>query len=135
MTLLRHIDRFAVFHFSGFCRSEMPSFRWPYVAHDVALATEVASVRPTNATEWDQIANTLSASFSTTQREVEIKGRGCREWMDLLIRKYKVEDARALKRLDYGTICQPWCMRFPICLQMCLCVFVCICACLLLCII
>ena len=117
---------FAVFHFSGFCRSEMPSFRWPYVAHDVALATEVASVRPTNATEWDQIANTLSAAFSTTQREVEIKGRGCRERMDLLIRKYKVEDARALKRLDYGSICQPRCMYVSqyACKCVCVCLYV-----------
>ena len=78
----------------------MPAFRWPYLVHDVVLATEVVSTRPFNATEWDQVAKKLSSSFSTPQREVELKGRGCRERMELLVRKYKFEDARALKRLD-----------------------------------
>ena len=77
----------------------MPAFRWPYFAQDLVLATEVVSTRPFNATEWDEVAKKLSSAFSTPQREVVLKGRECRERLELLIRKYKFEDARALKRL------------------------------------
>ena len=77
---------------------EMPSFRWPDVSHDIALAIEVISHRPQKPVDWDAIAGTLSSAFSTEEKPVELKGRGCRERMDLLLRKYKDEDAKALKR-------------------------------------
>ena len=51
----------------------MHSFRWPDLAHDVALATEVASVRPHKPADWDLIITKLSAAFSTAQRPVHLK--------------------------------------------------------------
>ena len=51
----------------------MPSFRWPYVSHDVVLATEVATARPTNRSDWKEVATTLSAAFSTPQKQVSLK--------------------------------------------------------------
>ena len=83
-----------------FLEVKMPSFRWPYLVQDLVLAKEVVSTRPFKATEWDQVAQKLSFTFSTPQREVVLKGRGCRERLNRLIQKYKFEDARALKRLD-----------------------------------
>ena len=90
----------------------MPSFRWPYVSHDVALAKEVASARPTKHSDWEEVATTLSAAFSTPQKQVSLKGRGCRERMELLVRKYREEDSRALKRLCCFYFCksQFWCL-------------------------
>ena len=73
----------------------MPSFRWP----DVALATEVTCHRPQNPADRETIASTLSKVFSTIEKSVQLKGRGCKERMELLLRKYKEEDAKALKRL------------------------------------
>ena len=104
----------------------MPAFRWSYLAHDVALATEVVFVRPFNATEWDQIAKKLNSAFSTQQRVVEIKGSGCRERMELLSQKYRVKDAKALKRLDFFNFSKSKLMQFPM-LHVAH-VFVCICA-------
>ena len=77
----------------------MPSFRWPETRHDIALAKEVASRRPVKPLDWDAIASDINASFSTVEKPVELKGRGCRERMDRLLDKFKSEDARSLKRL------------------------------------
>ena len=76
----------------------MPGFRWPYVAQDIALATEVAAVRPHKLTEWEDIAKTLSSLFSTADKHVLLKGRGCKDRMNLLVRKHKEDDAKSLKR-------------------------------------
>ena len=76
----------------------MPPFRWPSLRNDLALAKEVAARKPKNPNEWDEIANVLSHTFSTTDKEVEIKGRGCRERMDRLLEKHQQDDKRALKK-------------------------------------
>ena len=76
----------------------MPGFRWPYIAQDIALATEVAAVRPNKLTDWEAIAKTLTSLFSTTDKHVSLKGRGCKDRMDLLLRKYREEDSKSLKR-------------------------------------
>ena len=76
----------------------MAPFRWPELWHDVALATEVAARRPTRPQDWDEIAQALSEAFSTQEKPVQLKGRGCRERMDLLLKKYKDNDAKALKK-------------------------------------
>ena len=76
----------------------MPAFRWPDIVNDVALATEVATHRPHRPADWDAIANTLSHAFSTAEKPVQLKGRGCRERMELLLRKFKEDDANALKK-------------------------------------
>ena len=53
---------------------------------------------PEKSQEWEKIAKRLSEVFSTETKQVELKGRGCRERMDRLLERYKTEDAKALKR-------------------------------------
>lgn len=76
----------------------MAPFRWPETRHDLALAKEVAQYMPGKPQEWDDIAKRLSEVFSTEVKQVELKGRGCRERMDRILDRYKEEDAKALKR-------------------------------------
>ena len=76
----------------------MAPFRWPDPVHDIALAREVAAKRPQKPPDWDAIAEVLSKDFSTDDKLVELKGRACKDRMNLLITKYKAEDARSLKR-------------------------------------
>ena len=75
--------------------SAMPSFRWPELSNDLALAKEVMSLRPEKPCDWDAIATKLSALFSTDEKPVILKRRGCRERMDLLLKKIKDEDAKS----------------------------------------
>ena len=76
----------------------MPQFRWPELLNDVALAREVASTRPAKSADWEKIAGTLSAQFSTEEKPVDLKGRGCRERLERLLEKFKSEESKALKR-------------------------------------
>ena len=76
----------------------MAPFRWPDTIHDIALAQEVAAAKPTSSQDWEIISETLGTLFSTKDKPVELKGRGCRERMQRLIEKFKQEDARSLKR-------------------------------------
>ena len=70
---------------------------WPLLDGDIALAQEVAAAKPTTSQDWEIIAETLGTLFSTKDKPVELKGRGCRERMQRLIEKFKQEDARSLK--------------------------------------
>jgi hypothetical protein len=76
----------------------MAPFRWPDTKHDIALAKEVAAVKPVSSEDWEIIARTLGTLLSTNDKPVELKGRGCRERLQRLIEKFKKEDARSLKR-------------------------------------
>ena len=76
----------------------MAPFRWPEMKHELALAKEVAKYFPEKPQEWDEVAKILSKAFSTNDKHVEVKGRGCREKMDRILEKYKSEDTKALKR-------------------------------------
>lgn len=76
----------------------MPNFRWPLLQHDIFLAKEAISKRPEKALDWNSIATNLSKKFSTEEKPIVIKGRACRERLDLLVRKYRDEDTKALKR-------------------------------------
>ena len=78
----------------------MPSFQWPDLSNDIALAKEVISLHPNKPHEWDSIAATLSRFFSSEDKPVMLKDRGCREHLELLLKKFKDEDSKALKR--YG---------------------------------
>lgn len=80
----------------------MPSFRWPELANDIALATEAMSLRPVKPHEWDTIAVTLSRLFSTDDKVIVLKGRGCREHLDLLVKKLKQENSKSLKKKYIG---------------------------------
>lgn len=60
----------------------MAPFWWPELKHEVALAKEVARCFPEKPQEWDEVAKTLSKAFSSDGKQVEVKGRGCREKMD-----------------------------------------------------
>ena len=76
----------------------MPQFRWPELKHDLALAREVISCRPSKLQDWDKIATKLSEVFSSEDKPVELKGRGCRDRTDRLLDKFKAEDSKSLKR-------------------------------------
>lgn len=76
----------------------MAPFRWPDVKLDIALAKEVAAAKPDNPQDLEFVATTLGTLFSTKDKPVVLKGRGCRERMQRLIEKFKQEDARSLKR-------------------------------------
>ena len=78
--------------------NSMAPFRWPETYHDLALAKKVARCMPEKSQEGEEIAKRLSEVFSTERKQVELKGRGCRERMDRLLERYKTEDAKALKR-------------------------------------
>ena len=71
----------------------MPPFRWPKVEHDLALVKEYTESRPSKPDEWDEVAKRLSVVFQS-----KVKGRGCREHLDLLIKKHKADEKKALKR-------------------------------------
>ena len=75
----------------------MPGFHW-YLEQDITLCIEVTKQRPQKPADWDEIAKVLNVWFSTEEKKVELKGRGCREHLALLLKKYKEEDANALKR-------------------------------------
>ena len=95
---------------SGLPLSAMPIFRWPELLNDIALAKDVMSFSPEKPCDWEAIATTLSALFSTDDKPVILKGRGCRKHTDLLIKRFKEEDAKSLKRSgteeDYTELCQ-----------------------------
>ena len=78
----------------------MPNFRWPLLFHDISLAKEVVSARPEKLSEWDLIAADLSAAFTKQDgwKAVSLKGRGCKDRLDLLIKKYRDDDSKALRR-------------------------------------
>ena len=75
----------------------MPGFRWD-IWHDIALCVEVGKTRPEKPLEWLEIADSLNTQFSADAKEVSLKGRGCKERLQLLLKKYKDEDKKALKR-------------------------------------
>lgn len=60
----------------------MASFWWPKVENDLALVKEYTELRPFKPDEWDEVAKRLSDVF-----QIEVKGRACREHLDLLIKK------------------------------------------------
>ena len=76
----------------------MPQFQWPALFYDIALAREVASCHPSKSEDWEGIAKTLSVAFSTLNKPVELKGRGCREEMERLLDKFCSEESASLKR-------------------------------------
>lgn len=76
----------------------MSPFRWPLLHYDVMLCKEVLARRPSSPSDWDIIAVGLSQVFSTTDKPVELKGRGCKERLNLLIEKYNQNDKKSLKR-------------------------------------
>ena len=70
----------------------MAPFRWP------EMKQEVAKYFPEKPQEWDEVAKIPRKAFSTEDKRVEVKGRGCREKMDRILEKYQSEEAKALKR-------------------------------------
>jgi len=73
----------------------MAPFRWPKIEYDIALCKEAIDVRPSKHEDWEQLANKLTGLFGL---EEPLKGRGCREHLELLIKKFKAEERKALKR-------------------------------------
>ena len=77
---------------------EMSPFRWPLLQYDTMLCKEVLARRPSSPSDWDSIAEALSQVFSTADKPVELKGRGCKERLDRLIEKFNQNDKKSLKR-------------------------------------
>lgn len=75
----------------------MPGFRWE-LHQDIALCIETCKIRPRRPIEWLKIAEILNDLFSSDSKPVLLKGRGCKERIQLLLKKYDEEDKRALKR-------------------------------------
>ena len=93
----------------------MPGFRWD-IKLDLALCLEVFSLRPQTTPDWEKVASTIKDVITSTQGSGPVtdgaadssaegsptvhipKARGCKERMQLLIKKYKEDDKRALKR-------------------------------------
>ena len=78
----------------------MAPFRWPSLNCDIMLAIEVSANKPEKVSEWDAIADRLSAVFSQANdgKVVELKARGCKDRMERLLKKYEIDDSRSLKR-------------------------------------
>lgn len=91
----------------------MTGFRWPDTNHDIALAREAVTCRPTKPLDWEAIATKLNAAFSTEEKSVALKGRGCRERLDRLLDKFKTEDAKSLKR--FVANCVQMCVHTCVC--------------------
>ena len=70
-------------------------FRWG-IAEDTALCIEVTIIRPSKPLQWLEVAENLNRRFSTEAKECNLKGRGCRDRVKLLVRKYKQDDRRSL---------------------------------------
>lgn len=75
----------------------MPGFKYD-LKRDLSLANEVMASRPAKLADWDSIAVKLSLLFSTNEQPVLLKGRGCRDRLELILKKYQEEDKKALKR-------------------------------------
>ena len=60
----------------------MPAFQWSDTDHNITLAKEVISCRPSKPLDRDSVASRLNAVFATEEKPVELKGRGCRERLD-----------------------------------------------------
>ena len=73
----------------------MPGFRWK-LQQDIALCTEVCKVRPHKQSEWLEVAETLNEALGIGD---QLKGKGCKDRLVLLSKKYADEDKRSLKRL------------------------------------
>ena len=71
----------------------MAPFRWPKIEHNLALVKEYTEASPSKPDEWHEAAKRLSVAFQS-----EVKGRGCREDLDLLMKKHKANEKKALKR-------------------------------------
>ena len=82
----------------------MSPFCWPSIQQDLALAREVAARKPEKKTsDWDAVALALSEAFSTDEKVITLKARGCRERMERLLLKYRTENAKGFKRyIDRG---------------------------------
>jgi hypothetical protein len=76
----------------------MAPFRWPLLQHDAMLCKEVLARRPSSSSDWDSMAETLGEVFTTQEKQVELKGRGCKERLDRLIEKYTQNDKKSLKK-------------------------------------
>lgn len=76
----------------------MAPFRWPTTSNDIMLATEVAARKPKSPADWETIARILSQAFSSDDKQVDLTGRACREWLERLMNKYKEEDKKLLKK-------------------------------------
>ena len=92
-------------------------FRWS-IAKDTALCVEITKIRPDKMVQWLEIAHNLNRRFSEaagSKDETSLTGRGCRDRHKLLIKKYKQEDTRSLKRYCWECILWQSCSTYDVC--------------------
>ena len=83
------------------CGWRTTGFRWD-LEEDKELCVEVCKVRPEKSIQWLDVSESLNKQFTSTSRDVQHMGKGCKERLFLLIKKYKEEDGRGLKRCVGG---------------------------------
>lgn len=76
----------------------MAPFRWKKVEYDISLCKQFVGDKPDKPEKWEALASTLTEVFQKEGGLVQLTGRGCREHLMLLVKKYKSEEAKALKR-------------------------------------
>ena len=77
----------------------MAPFGWPCLNCDMMMAIDILANKPEKVSEWDAIADRLSAAFSQANngKVVELKARGSKDRMERLLKKYEIDDSRSLK--------------------------------------
>ena len=76
---------------------ENGTFQLAHDLNDIMLATEVAARKPKFPADWETIAGILSQAFRSDDKQLDLTGRPCREWLERLINKFKEEDKKSLK--------------------------------------
>ena len=78
----------------------MAPFRWLTLNCYIMLAIAVSAKKTEKTSDWEAIAHRLSAAFSEANegKMVELKARRCKDRMERLLNKYKIDDLRSLKR-------------------------------------
>jgi len=92
-------ELFTLLMFLMFSVYQMAPFRWKNVEHDIALCRQFTGDKPDKPSEWDELAKKLSCLFNKDgDVDVSLTGRGCREHLDLIVKKFKSEERKSLKR-------------------------------------
>ena len=71
-------------------------FRW-HARHDIDLLREVVAVRPNSSNQWNTIAANLQGAWGDALKS-PLKGRSCKEHLDVLLAHHKAGNAAALKK-------------------------------------
>lgn len=71
-------------------------FRW-HAQHDLDLLKEVVAHRPKRCEDWNKIAANLQHAWGEVVKH-PIKGRSCKELLEVILAHHKAGNAAALKK-------------------------------------